>query len=120
MANKKECSTGKCAKHVREALVAGGLDTSENPISAKDYGPFLTNKQFKPVPDNDVETGAFSKADVVVIQPYEGGSSHGHIAMYSGTAGFQILSSRICGVAPATEKPSQSTRYIATVQTPPH
>ena len=86
VANKKDGSTGKCAKHVREALVAGGLDTSGNPISAKDYGPFLTNKQFKAISDTDVETGSFAKADVVVIQPYEGGSSHGHMAMFSGTA----------------------------------
>lgn len=86
VAGKKDGSTGKCATHVRLALVAGGMDTSGNPVSAKDYGPFLTKKEFKAIADADVEKAAFAKADVVVIQPYQGGSSHGHIAMYSGTA----------------------------------
>jgi hypothetical protein len=86
IANKKKGSTGLCATHVRQALAAGGLDTSGNPVSAKDYGPFLLNKQFKAITGADVAKAAFAKADIVVIQPYVGGSAHGHIAMYSGAA----------------------------------
>ena len=44
----KKVATGKCARAVREALEAGGLDTNTRPVSAKDYGPFLTARGFSP------------------------------------------------------------------------
>lgn len=74
-------SMGQCAKYVRTALEAGGLDTSQRPVSAKDYGPFLIGLGFASVP-----LGAYlpAKGDVAVIQSYPGGDVHGHIAMYDG------------------------------------
>jgi type VI secretion system secreted protein VgrG len=75
-------STGKCARYVRYALEAGGLDTSGAPVSAKDYGAWLETRGFCAVPDlNYLAT----KGDVVVLQAYKGGSAHGHIAIYSGS-----------------------------------
>jgi uncharacterized Zn-binding protein involved in type VI secretion len=80
-ANAAPKSQGKCAKYVRQAMEAGGMDTTGRPVSAKDYGPFLDKKGFAKVsPENYVP----QKGDVVVIQPYKGGSVHGHIAMYDG------------------------------------
>jgi uncharacterized Zn-binding protein involved in type VI secretion len=74
-------SQGKCAKYVRQAMEAGGMDTTGRPVSAKNYGPFLDKKGFAKVP---AENYVPQKGDVVVIQPYKGGSEHGHIAMYDG------------------------------------
>lgn len=74
-------ATFKCARYVREALEAGGLDMSARPISAKLYGTYLLGKGFKSV---DVEHYQPKKGDVVVIQNYKGGDVHGHIAMFDG------------------------------------
>jgi len=38
--------TGKCARYVRLALQAGGLDLKHHPMSAKDYGPTLLSAGF--------------------------------------------------------------------------
>jgi type VI secretion system secreted protein VgrG len=62
-------------------MEAGGMDTTGRPVSAKNYGPFLDKKGFAKVP---AENYVPQKGDVVVIQPYKGGSEHGHIAMYDG------------------------------------
>jgi hypothetical protein len=74
-------ATGHCARYVRLALDSGGLDTGGAPISAKDYGGFLRRKGFASVKLDGYDPIA---GDVVVIQPYKGGSPHGHIAMYDG------------------------------------
>lgn len=80
----KEQSGGKCATHVRQALEAGGMTIKENDRvkDAKDYGKFLTERGFEEVPGKDYTP---QKGDIVVIQPYKGGSESGHIAMYTGT-----------------------------------
>lgn len=75
-------STGYCAKYVRQAIEAGGvpLDPKNRPGSAKDYGPYLQRNGFTAVPTSGGYTP--QPGDVVVHQPYPGGSQHGHIAMY--------------------------------------
>ena len=40
---------GRCAKHVRLALEAAGMNTTGHPVSAKDYGPFLRKVGFTTV-----------------------------------------------------------------------
>jgi hypothetical protein len=72
---------GKCAKYVREALVAGGLNTAGNPLSAKDYGPFLIRLGFRSVAT--AMPYAPQIGDVVVM-PANSASIHGHIAGYDG------------------------------------
>jgi hypothetical protein len=73
---------GRCARYVREALVAGGLNTQGNPLSAKDYGPFLVRLGFAAV----VTTPTYvpQQGDIVVM-PGNRQSIHGHIAGYTGT-----------------------------------
>jgi hypothetical protein len=73
-------SVGKCAKYVRQALEAGGGDTTGHPVSAKNWGPILEKMGFKPVP----ESNYISKlGDVAVFQPRER-NGHGHIQAYDG------------------------------------
>ncbi len=50
-------------------------------MSAKDYGPYLRNNGFSPVPAGGYRP---RRGDVVVIQNYPGGNPNGHIAMYDG------------------------------------
>lgn len=45
--NAEDTSSGRCAKYVRQALQAGGLDLKHHPVSAKDYGPTLLASGFK-------------------------------------------------------------------------
>lgn len=76
-------SKGICAKRVREALEAGGLDSRGHPASAKDWGGTLEANDFLPV---DEEQYVPQVGDVVVIQPVPGASSQdGHIAAFDGT-----------------------------------
>jgi CHAP domain-containing protein len=42
-------SKGQCARYVRLALAAGGINTTGRPNAAGDYGPFLQSKGFMPV-----------------------------------------------------------------------
>jgi hypothetical protein len=91
----KPKSQNECAKFVRQALNAGGFDVKPTK-HAKDYGSGLEKAGFKPVaawdnasPDtlsaDGYVTGYQPKAgDVVVIQPYKGGNSSGHMTMYDG------------------------------------
>lgn len=71
----------KCATRVREALEAGGLDTTGHPRDAKDWGPTLEKNGFTPA---DEKAYRPEKGDVAVIQPYPGGNESGHIAAYDG------------------------------------
>jgi len=75
-------SAGECAKYVRLALEAGGINTDGHPVSAKNYGPFLEGHGFTNVsPDNFVP----QPGDIVVIQPYPGGNQNGHIEGFNGS-----------------------------------
>ena len=79
--NAKVVSQHACAKYVRLALEAGGINTNPHPVSAKDYGPFLQGWGF-----NTLSSTNYSpiKGDIRVFQPYPGGSQYGHIDMYNG------------------------------------
>jgi hypothetical protein len=74
-------SSGHCARSVRLALEASGLDTRSHPESAKDYGPFLISLGFVIV---RLDNYAPMTADVAVLQPFEGGDPNGHVEMYDG------------------------------------
>ena len=72
---------GICAKHVRIALEAAGVNSAGHPVSAKDYGPFLQTVGFAVVTTTPYvpQTG-----DIAVIQRTSK-SVDGHIAGYDGT-----------------------------------
>ncbi len=79
-------SSYHCAKYVREALQAAGIDTQHHPIPAKDYGPYLEQWGFEPIsPPSHPEKG-----DIAVIQPNPAGvrdgfsAEYGHIAAFDG------------------------------------
>ena len=72
---------GRCARAVRLALEAGGINTNPHPISAKDYEPYLKKWGFTKIPRSDYDP---IKGDIRVFQNYPGGSKHGHIDMYNG------------------------------------
>ena len=80
--NAQDESSGRCARFVREALLAGGVVISPHPVHAKEYDSYLLAKGFVALA---VEGYVAEKGDVVVIQPYKGGSISGHIAMFDGT-----------------------------------
>ncbi len=71
----------KCAKYVRIALEKAGADTKGHPVPAKDWGPTLEQNGFVML---DKTRYTPQKGDVVVIQPYQGGSVEGHMAAYDG------------------------------------
>ena len=76
-------STGYCAKHVRQAMQAGGLNVDDRP----GYAEYLPKKGWKQIPlDTKPQPG-----DTVVVKPFIGkdGKYHkyGHIAMYAGEQG---------------------------------
>ncbi len=83
--NALSSSSGYCAKYVRIAMEAGGLNTTGRPGSAKDYNnSFLDNLGFSKV-SNDNYTP--QKGDVVVMESFQGAKKnhpHGHIEMYDG------------------------------------
>ena len=75
---------GHCALIVRLSLEAGGMNTNDRPTStksAKNYGPYLQRKGYKPLnPQNYTP----AKGDIRVWQPYPGGNPNGHIDVYDG------------------------------------
>lgn len=73
-------SLGRCAASLRRALHAGGMDTSNNPTVARDYGPYLESRGFRRVDTDDYTP---HRGDVVVLQPPDG-VGPGHVAMYNG------------------------------------
>lgn len=75
-----------CATKVREALEAGGGDTTGHPGDAKGWGRTLLRMGFREIPVEDPDKYKPLKGDVVVIQPYIGGNKSGHIAAYDGTS----------------------------------
>lgn len=81
----------KCARYVKKALIAGGSSVKNSAIeSAKNYGPWLIENNFKVVDNTTTVSsgGVFTisgqqTGDVVVIQaaPHH---VHGHMAMFNG------------------------------------
>jgi len=94
-------STGNCAKYVRRALEAGGLDSSGHPTNAKDWGPTLEKNNFKPLKQ---EKYTPKKGDVVVIQPYPGGRPEGHMAAYNGKQWISDFKQRDMWAGPGYRK----------------
>ncbi|MDQ2312720.1 N-acetylglucosaminidase [Pluralibacter gergoviae] len=81
----------KCARYVKKSLIAGGASVKNSGIeSAKNYGPWLLENNFKVVDNATIirSGGVFTISgqqggDVVVIQaaPHH---VHGHMAMFNG------------------------------------
>lgn len=83
--NAEPTSTGYCARYVRFALEAGGINTSGYPGAAKDYGPFLLSKGFNTVNPHYWVPQA---GDIIVFDPFETATAshpNGHIEMFDGT-----------------------------------
>ncbi|HET6931064.1 MAG TPA: RHS repeat-associated core domain-containing protein [Candidatus Acidoferrum sp.] len=78
-------SMGSCTKNVRQGLEAAGANTKGSPVSAKDWGPFLTNNLgFSEVPQGP---GYSPKVgDISVFQPANGSNPNGHIEVWDGTS----------------------------------
>ncbi|NLE04964.1 MAG: RHS repeat-associated core domain-containing protein [Crenarchaeota archaeon] len=84
--NAEPSSVGYCAKYVRQALEAGGINTNGRPNSAKDYGPFLEGVGFSRVNTTNGYTPLIG--DIAVISSFQGKNKnhpYGHIQMYSGS-----------------------------------
>lgn len=76
--NARPQSTTNCAKFVRLAIAAGGVQLTPRG-SAKDYGISLLAAGFRQI----AEGGWPEYGDVAVIQPIAG-HPHGHMAMFNG------------------------------------
>ena len=77
----------KCAKYVRLAMEAGGMDTLGRPNSACNYDKFLPKKGFTEVEITSLEDYKPQKGDIAVFEAFMGKNSyhkHGHIQMYNG------------------------------------
>jgi hypothetical protein len=85
-AHAKKDPEESCAYAVRMAMdEGGGIDTTDHPVPAKDYGPYLEDYGFVAVPSDDMKNYMPQKGDVAVIQTYNGAkNTNGHIAMYTG------------------------------------
>lgn len=89
--NAKDKSQHSCAKYVRTALNAGGINTNGNPIKAQDYhlSGFLSRIGFTKIAElkdeyaQDVWTkeAAIPGDIAVMMAPY---NDNGHICMWSG------------------------------------
>ena len=78
-------STGYCARYVRYAIEAGGINTAGRPGSAKDYDTFLAGKGFNVISSLNYQPVA---GDIAVMESFMGAIKyhpHGHIQMYNGT-----------------------------------
>lgn len=75
-------STGWCARYVREALKAGGINVATTKY-AKDYGPKLVEAGFTEL--NVTEEGYAPRVgDVAVFDPYEGQPNQaGHMQVFT-------------------------------------
>lgn len=70
-------SSHLCARAVRMAMEAGGLNTTGRPNYGGNYGPYLQKHGWSEV------KGAPQKGDIAVTKPH-GTHSMGHISMYDG------------------------------------
>lgn len=98
-------STGFCARAVRLAILAGGVDITPHPPVARLYGHFLRVRGFRAVASSGYSP---QKGDVIVIQSYPGGHPAGHIAMYNGSQWISDFRQRDMWAGPGyrTHKPS--------------
>lgn len=77
-------SLGSCAKFVRAALEAGGGKTTGYPGLAKDWDPILMRNGFRVIAVAEPDRFPFLTGDIMIMQPYKGGNSAGHIAAFDG------------------------------------
>lgn len=79
-------STGYCAKYVRQALEAGGMNMTGRPNNANAYIGFLKNKGYQQVGSGYGETlGSYiPQAGDIIIYKANAKHRYGHIAMYDG------------------------------------
>jgi len=76
---------GRCAKHVRKALQAGGAQILQYAPSGKDFALVLIQVGFHQITVENPDTFHYMKGDVMVMQPYNGGNPHGHVAGFDGS-----------------------------------
>src|ERR1700709_181095 len=77
---------GNCALWVRQALQAGGARVPlPYPPMAKLWGPTLLRLGFHVIILENPHSVHFMSGDVMVMEPYIGGHSAGHIAGYDGS-----------------------------------
>lgn len=100
---------GNCALWVRRALQAGGAVVQKPyPPVARDWGPALMRLGYHAIAVDKLETFAFQKGDVMVMEPYTGGKPAGHMAAYDGKNWISDFVQRDFWAGPGyrTEKPS--------------
>jgi len=90
--NSLDKSVGRCAYYVRQALEAGGINTNPHPVSAKNYGPYLTKWGFSNVSNTSYSP---AKGDIRVFQPYTGGSQPDILICLMGLNGLVILKKKM-------------------------
>ena len=72
-------STGYCARHIRLALKAGGINDSNHPAAATDYLHYLPSRGFARIHDRSQ-----LQAGDICVQPAGGSHMYGHICMFTG------------------------------------
>jgi hypothetical protein len=84
--NAQQRSTGHCARYVRNAIVAGGINLPH--ADAEDFsnilGDLLKSRGFMEVYGGQAASERPLVGDVAVVQPYLSPKAHGHIAMFNG------------------------------------
>ena len=96
-------STGWCARNVRAALEAGGLDTTGRPRYGGSYGPWLESHGWEKVTD-----GSRLPGDVEVVSP-TGGHPYGHIQMWGGDTYYSDFKQKEGGLIYGAD--TKRTRY---------
>ncbi|WP_239785853.1 hypothetical protein [Tenacibaculum finnmarkense] len=86
IANVEPKSIGYCAKYVRLAIVAGGINTDDRPAgtNAKDYDTYLVKKGFIIIDSSNYSP---IKGDIAVFEAFQGEKKYhkwGHIEMFTG------------------------------------
>ena len=83
-------STGHCAKYVRQALEAGGMDMRGRPNNANGYIGFLQNKGYQQVSSGSGGSlgGYTPQAGDIIVYKANAKHRYGHIAMYDGQSWY--------------------------------
>ena len=98
---------GACARHLREALDAAGIDTRGHPMSPKDWGPMLARVGFAAMTPHGYEP---RRGDIVVFQPVPG-APEGHVQAYNGSRWISDFV-QPSGFWPAPAYRSASTKFL--------
>ena len=98
---------GECAKHLREALDAAGIDTRGHPVRPKDWGPMLARVGFAAMTPHGYQP---RRGDIVVFQPVPG-APDGHIQAYTGSRWISDFVQPM-GFWPAPGYRAASTKFL--------